>query len=78
MIPQAATSATRLPALRLLGTASFEDGQGLAAVSIGGGTLRILRVGQALDGLELVRVDRGSATLAGRDTTIVLRLPDRP
>lgn len=72
-----AQPAPRLPALRLLGTASYEDGRGLAAVS-SGGELRILRVGQVLDGLELLRVDRGSATFAGPDTTIVLRLPERP
>ncbi|HEX6941025.1 MAG TPA: hypothetical protein VF158_16520 [Longimicrobiales bacterium] len=67
----------RLPVLRLLGTASYEDGRGLAAVA-SGGDLRILRVGETLDGLALLRVDRGTATLAGRDTTIILRLRERP
>ncbi|HEX7049245.1 MAG TPA: hypothetical protein VF188_03450 [Longimicrobiales bacterium] len=62
------------PALRLLGTASFEDGSGLAAIAIRGAPPRVIRVGQTLEGMLLVGVAPGTATLTRPDTTLVLHL----
>ncbi len=57
---------------RLLGTVVLPEG-GLAALADQRGESRIVRGGQEVDGFRLVRVSPGSATLAGTDTTLVLR-----
>ncbi|MFL5540134.1 MAG: hypothetical protein ACJ8J0_14185 [Longimicrobiaceae bacterium] len=60
-------------AYRLLGTVVLGDGGGLAALAGPTGEGKILRLGQQIDQFRLVRVTPGSATLAGHDTTLVLR-----
>jgi hypothetical protein len=60
-------------AYRLLGTVVLADGGGLAALSGPSGIGQVVRVGQSFDQFRLVRVTPGSATLAGADTTLVLR-----
>lgn len=76
---RAAARATRLPPalsrMRLLGTAALPGGQGLAAVEIPGRPSRVLRIGQTLEGLRLVAVERGTAKFEGADTTLILDLP---
>jgi hypothetical protein len=62
-------------ALRALGTIVLPDGRGLAAVAGASGRGRVLRVGQTIDGFQLVRVAPGEVTLRGADTTLVLRTP---
>lgn len=69
-VPVAAPSPAA--AFRLLGTVVLPGG-GLAVVAGVDGQGRVLRVGQALAGYRLVRVGPGTATLAGEDTTVVLR-----
>ncbi|HEX6745863.1 MAG TPA: hypothetical protein VF092_01010 [Longimicrobium sp.] len=59
-------------AYRLLGTVVLESG-GLAALAGPSGEGKIVRLGQQIDQFRLVRVTPGSATLAGSDTTLVLR-----
>ncbi|HEU0054723.1 MAG TPA: hypothetical protein VFQ39_16165, partial [Longimicrobium sp.] len=61
------------PALRLLGTVVLADGSGLAALAGQNGQSRVVRIGQSMDGFRLVRVTRGTATLRGNDTTLVLK-----
>lgn len=61
--------------LRLLGTAVVPGGRPLAAIDVPGVSPRIVHLGEVVQGLELVEVSRGTATLAGEDTTLVLRLP---
>jgi hypothetical protein len=58
---------------RLLGTVVLPDGSGLAALAGPTGESRVLRVGQSMDNFRLTRVTPGSATLAGEDTTLVLK-----
>jgi hypothetical protein len=58
---------------RLMGTVILADGGGLAALAGPSGEGKIVRVGQHIDQFRLVRVTPGSATLAGSDTTLVLR-----
>jgi hypothetical protein len=57
----------------LLGTVVLGDGGGLAALSGPGGEGKVVHVGQQVDRFRLVRVTPGSATLAGSDTTLVLK-----
>lgn len=63
-----------LPALRLVGTASFGDGGGFAALALHGRAPLLVPVGDTLAGLRLVRVDTGSAMLEGADTVLLLQL----
>jgi hypothetical protein len=60
-------------AYRLLGTVVLADGSGLAALAGPTGEGKVVRTGQQIDQFRLVRVTPGSATLAGSDTTLVLR-----
>lgn len=60
-------------AYRLLGTVVLADGSGLAALAGPTGEGKVVRTGQSIDQFRLVRVTQGSATLAGSDTTLVLR-----
>jgi hypothetical protein len=60
-------------AYRLLGTVVLADGSGLAALAGPTGEGKVVRTGQQIDQFRLVRVTQGSATLAGSDTTLVLR-----
>lgn len=70
------TVAPATPALRLQGVAVMPSGAAVAVVSVEGRPAQLMRVGQPVtDGLRITRIERGSATLAGPDTTIVLRLP---
>lgn len=62
------------PAVRLVGTASFGDGGGFAALALQGRTPLLVPVGDTLAGLRLVRVDTGSAMLEGADTVLLLQL----
>jgi hypothetical protein len=68
--PAAAPSPAMM--LRLMGTVVLPNG-GLAVVAGADGEGRILRVGQEMAGYKLVRVGPGTATMAGGDTTVVLR-----
>lgn len=61
--------------LRLLGTAVVPGGKRLAAFEVPGTPPRVVHLGDTVQGLELVEVNRGTATLSGEDTTLVLRLP---
>lgn len=63
-----------LARMRLLGTAVMPGRPDLAAFQVPGRQPRMLRVGQLLEGFELASVERGTATLVGPDTTLVLRL----
>lgn len=67
-----------VPAMRLLGTASFGDGAGFAALALQGRTPLLVPVGDTLAGLRLVRVDTGSAMLEGADTVLLLQLAREP
>ncbi|MDH3291124.1 MAG: hypothetical protein OEO20_04075 [Gemmatimonadota bacterium] len=67
----------RLPIISLVGIAVLSDGKGIAALQVRGRPPRIMRVGDTIEGLELVGIDSVAATLTGSDTTIVLRLPGR-
>lgn len=70
------TVAPTTPTVRLQGVAVMPSGAAVAVVSVEGRPAQLMRVGQLVtDGLRLTRIERGSATLAGPDTTIVLRLP---
>lgn len=69
---------TPMPGVRLLGTASFGDGGGFAALAIQGRAPLLVPVGDTLAGLRLVRVDTGSAMLEGADTVLVLQLAREP
>jgi len=60
-------------AYRLLGTVVLDGGGGLAALAGPTGEGKVVRVGQSIDQFRLLRVTPGSATLAGSDTTLVLR-----
>ncbi len=73
----AAVRRQRLPIISLLGIAVLSDGEALAALQVRGRPPRILRVGETIEGLQLVGVDSVAATLTGSDTTIVVRLPGR-
>jgi hypothetical protein len=57
---------------RLLGTVVTESG-GLAAIAGPSGEGKVVRLGQPIDQFRLVKVTPGSATLAGHDTTLVLK-----
>ena len=70
-------SRQRLPIISLLGIAVLSDGDALAALQVRGHPARLMRVGDTIEGLELVAVDSVAATLTGSDTTVVLRLPGR-
>lgn len=61
--------------IRLLGTVVLPDGSGLAALAGQTGESRIVKTGQSFEGFRVTRVNNGSATLRGNDTTIVLRTP---
>ena len=63
-------------AFRNLGTVVLPDGTGLAAVAGQSGEGRVLRVGQSIDGFQLIRIAPGVITLRGADTTLVLRTPE--
>jgi hypothetical protein len=67
-----------LPPLWLVGTASFGDGGGFAALAVQGRAPLLVPVGDTLAGLRLVRVDTGSAVLEGADTVLLLELARRP
>jgi hypothetical protein len=67
----------RVPVIDLVGIAVMSDGEALAALQVRGRSPRLVRVGETIEGLELVLVDSVSATLAGSDTTIVLRMQGR-
>ena len=67
------TPAPPVYAYRLLGTVVLADGGGLAALAGPSGEGKVVRTGQSIDQFRLVRVTPGSATLAGADTTLVLR-----
>jgi len=66
------------PAVRLVGTASFGDGGGFAALALQGRAPLLVPVGDTLAGLRLVRVDTGSAMLEGADTVLLLQLTREP
>lgn len=66
-----------LPRVSLVGTVGGDNGIGIAAFRMPDRTSKVIRVGQSINGFELVRVDRGSATLVSPDTTLVLRLSGR-
>lgn len=61
--------------MKLLGTAVLPDGGGLAALQLSGQSAQVVRVGDPVGAFTLIAVAPGVATLAGPDTTIVLRLP---
>ncbi|HEV2148327.1 MAG TPA: hypothetical protein VGR37_13060 [Longimicrobiaceae bacterium] len=61
---------------RVLGTLTFSDGGGAAALAGPSGQARLVRVGQSFEGMRLTRVRAGTATLVGKDTTLVLRAPE--
>ncbi|HEU4556782.1 MAG TPA: hypothetical protein VFS20_02995 [Longimicrobium sp.] len=61
--------------IRLLGTVVLPDGSGLAALAGQTGESRIVKTGQSFEGFRVTRVNNGSATLRGSDTTLVLRTP---
>lgn len=65
-----------LDRLRLVGTATRGDG-GLAAFELDGREVRVAEPGEDVEGLRLLRVAPGGATLRGDDTTVVLRV-ERP
>lgn len=67
-----------VPAVRLVGTASFGDGAGFAALALQGRAPLLVPVGDTLAGLRLVRVDTGSAMLEGADTVLLLQLAREP
>jgi hypothetical protein len=67
-----------LPPLWLVGTASFADGGGFAALAVHGRAPLLVPVGDTLAGLRLVRVDTGSAVLEGADTVLLLEVARRP
>jgi hypothetical protein len=67
-----------LPPLWLMGTASFADGGGFAALAVQGRAPLLVPVGDTLAGLRLVRVDTGSAMLEGADTVLLLEVARRP
>jgi hypothetical protein len=71
---EAPAPAPVLPALRLLGVVLHADGGGSAALASSTGEMQLVRVGQRYGGWLLRAVERGSATLAGADTMIVLRI----
>lgn len=62
------------PAPRVLGVAWLPDGSGVAALALGRASARVLRVGDTIGEWRLVRVEEGRAHVAGRDTTVTLRL----
>jgi len=64
-----------LPQFRIHGIAATQNGGGLAALSVNGRPAQIVAVGQTIEGLRLVRVKQGAATLSRADTTLVLYLP---
>ncbi|HEX7088502.1 MAG TPA: hypothetical protein VF192_00105 [Longimicrobiales bacterium] len=66
-----------LPPLRLVGTASFGDGRGFAALMVQGRTPLLVPVGDTLGGLRLLRVDTGSAVLEAADTVVLLEVARR-
>jgi len=74
----AAERASRLPPavarMRLLGTATLPGGEGLAALELPGSPPRVIRVGQVVEGLRLLSVQRGMATFESPDTTFTLSL----
>ena len=76
----AAARARRTPPalgrMRLLGTAALPGGGGLAALEMPGRPAWVVRVGEAVEGLQLISVERGLATFAGPDTTFTLSLPN--
>ncbi len=60
--------------LSLVGTVEVPSGGSFAALQLPGGPARLYRVGQTIEGFELVEVTPGAVKLAGEDTTIVLLL----
>lgn len=58
--------------LRLVGTTTFSDRGGLAAFRLAGGESRLVRAGNRIRGLRVVRVEEGRVVLAGADTTMTL------
>jgi hypothetical protein len=56
---------------RLLGTASYADGGGIAAITMGSAS-RVYHVGDMIGELQLIRVTPGTAVLQWRDSTITL------
>ena len=73
--PRPAPMRPPMPQLRLQGVAVLPNGGGLAALSVNGRPAQVVRVGQVVEGLRLVRVRAGAATLSRPDTTLVLQLP---
>lgn len=63
--------------LRLTGTATFADREGVAAFRLSDGRPRVAGPGAEVGGLQVVRVEDGRVVLTGPDTTLVLRVdPD--
>lgn len=72
VVAQAAAPGT----VRLQGIVRLPNGGALAVLSMNGGAAKLVRVGQTIDQYRLTHVDARTATLAGPDTTLVLRLPN--
>lgn len=60
--------------LRLVGTATFADREGVAAFRLEDGRPRVAGPGAQVGGLEVVSVEEGRVVLSGPDTTLVLRV----
>ena len=71
--PVYAPAAPPPPAFTLVGTVVLANGRGLAAVAGAGGTSRLLRVGEEMDGFRVLRVGNGTAALSNGDTTLLLK-----
>lgn len=68
------TRPARRGGLQLVGTATFADRPGIAALRLASGESRVLTSGNEVRGLRVTRVEEGRIVLSGPDTTLVLRV----
>lgn len=60
--------------VRLVGTATFTDRPGLAALRLEARRSRVVTSGTRVGGLNVTRIEAGRIVLSGPDTTLVLRV----
>jgi hypothetical protein len=64
------------PPVRLIAVAEIASGRNIAALQADGSSARIVHVGDAIAGLQVLSIQRGLVRLQATDSVIVLRMTD--